>query len=338
MIVSTFKTGTGGASGPLNYLLKKHDRNPPAEVLKGDPKLLQVLIDSNHRKFKYSSGVIAFRDDENPTDEQISKVISGFEKTFTGGLGEERLPLLWVLHRDKGNTELHFIAPTQEAQTGKQFNICPPGKNFQQMFRDFQAVANHHFGWKQVGGNLLQSEFNRFDKLAGVKEKISSNVERLAEAGTIKNREDFLEFVTSRGFTITRTGKDYISLKHPSHSKAFRLKGGAFAEGADYGQLLKQSAPPETLSNEEFKEVMGRLERAKKNRREGLLLHFDGIPRTTKTPKQEAKEQEAKDKARAFFTISKPDVLQRMKAMEDARKATATADPPQSSKPKGFKL
>lgn len=331
MIVSTFRTGTNGASGPLNYLLREKDRNPPAEVLKGDPKLLQVLIDSNHRKFKYSSGVIAFRDNENPTNEEISQIISGFEDTFTGGLGEERLPLLWVLHRDKGNTELHFIAPTQEAQTGKQFNICPPGKNFQQMFRDFQAVANHHFGWNQVGGNLLQSEFNRFDKLAGVKEKISSNVERLAQAGTIKNRDDFLEFVTSRGFTVTRTGKDYISLKHPSHSKAFRLKGGAFAEGADYGQLLKQSAPPETLSNEEFREVMGRLERAKKNRREGLLLHFDGIPRTTKTPKQEAKEQEAKDKARAFFTISKPTVLERIQMMEEARKATATADPPQSS-------
>ena len=278
MIVSTFRTGTNGASGPLNYLLREKNRNPPAEVLKGDEKLLQVLIDSNHRKFKYSSGVIAFRDNENPTNEEISQIISGFEDTFTGGLG-----------------------------------------------------ANHHFGWNQVGGNLLQSEFNRFDKLAGVKEKISSNVERLAQAGTIKSRDDFLEFVTSRGFTVTRTGKDYISLKHPSHSKAFRLKGGAFAEGADYGQLLKQSAPPETLSNEEFREVMGRLDRAKKNRTDGLLLHFDGIPRTTKTPKQEAKEQEAKDKARAFFTISKPTVLERIQMMEEARKATATADPPQSS-------
>lgn len=339
MIVSTFKTGTGKASGPLNYLLKKHDRNPPAEVFKGDPKLLQVLIDSNHRKFKYSSGVIAFRDNEQPTDEQLRQIVNAFEKTFKPSLDSDRVPLLWVLHRDKGNTELHFLAPMQDAKTGKQFNICPPGKNFQQMFRDFQTVANHRYGWEQVPTNLLRVEFGRFDEQARFKEQFCDKVPRLTRAGKLKNRNDLIDWLKPQGFTVTRLGKDYLSFKHPQRTKAFKLKGPAFSEGADYLKLLATSEASKQPTDDEIRKAMARLASATKNRTESLLEHLDGIPKT-KTPsiEQEAQPPSGAAQARAFFTLSKPDVLQRMKAMDAAREATATADPPQSSKPKGFKL
>lgn len=342
MIVSTFKTGTGKASGPLNYLLKKHNRNPPAEIFQGDSKLLQVLIDSNPRKFKYSSGVIAFRDNEQPTDEQLRQIVRAFEKTFKPALDSDRVPLLWVLHRDKGNTELHFLAPMQDAKTGKQFNICPPGKAFQQMYRDFQTVANHRYGWEQVPTNLLRSEFNRFDEQAKLKEQFCEKVPRLAKAGKLKNREDLLEWLKPQGFTVTRLGKDYVSFKHSTQKKAFRLKGPAFSEGADYQSLFATSEASKKPTDEEIRKAMARLASATKNRTESLLEHLDGIPRTTRPLKEQeserAKELSGAEQARAFFTISKPDVLQRMKAMEEARQPTATADPPQSSKPKGFKL
>lgn len=335
MIVSTFKTGTGKASGPLNYLLKKHNRNPPAEIFQGDSKLLQVLIDSNHRKFKYSSGVIAFRDDENPTDEQMREIIKAFEKTFKPSLDNARVPLLWVLHRDKGNTELHFLAPMQDAKTGKQFNICPPGKAFQQMYRDFQTVANHRYGWEQVPTNLLRSEFSRFDEQAKLKEQFCDKVPRLAKSGKLKNREDLLEWLKPQGFTVTRLGNDYVSLKHSTQKKAFRLKGPAFTEGADYQSLLATSEASKQPTDEEIRKAIARLTSATKNRTESLLEHLEGIPRTTKPLKEQAKERaealSGAEQARQFFTISKPDVLQRISLMEEARKATATADPPQSS-------
>lgn len=322
MIVSTFKTGTGKASGPLNYLLQKKDRNPPAEVFQGDSKLLQVLIDSNHRKFKYSSGVIAFREGENPTDEQMRQVIKAFEKTFKPSLDDDRVPLLWVLHRDKGNTELHFLSPMQDAKTGKQFNICPPGKNFQQMYRDFQTVVNHHYGWEQVPTNLLKSEFTRFDKQAQFKELFSDTVPKLVKSGKVKTREDFLEWLKPQGFTVTRLGKDYVSLKHPKQSKAFRLKGPAFIAGADYQALLATSEASKQPTKDELKKVMARLVRATKNRTEGLLEHLDGIPRTKDAPVDDGG--------------GSPKVRMNIEMLE--RKATATADPPQSPKPRGFKL
>ena len=68
MIISTFKTGKGKSKGPLNYLFGNDKDNKPRDpapvLLKGDCKLTEVLIDSNHRQYKYTSGAIAFRDNE----------------------------------------------------------------------------------------------------------------------------------------------------------------------------------------------------------------------------------------------------------------------------------
>ena len=87
MIISTFKTGKGKSRGPLNYLLgndkENKPRNPAPVILKGDRKLTEVLIDSNHRQYKYTSGAIAFRDNEKPTEEQLNKIINAFEKNDT---------------------------------------------------------------------------------------------------------------------------------------------------------------------------------------------------------------------------------------------------------------
>ena len=335
MIVSTFKTGTGKASGPINYLLHKRDRDPAAEVFEGDKKLLTVLIDSNQRKFKYSSGVIAFRDNEQPTEEQLREIVRAFEKTFKPSLESDRVPLLWVLHRDKGNLELHFLAPMQDAKTGKQFNICPPGKAFQQMYRDFQAVANHRYGWEQVPTNLLRSEFNRFDEQAQLKEQFCDKVPRLAKSGKLKSRQDLLEWLKPQGFTVTRLGKDYVSLKHDTQKKAFRLKGPAFSEGADYQALLSISEAATQPSDDEIKKAMARLVSATKNRTESLLEHLDGIPRRTKTFKEQEKASKSlsgQEQARNFFTLpSRAEVLKNIQQMRQEDKATAIADLPQSS-------
>lgn len=359
MIVSTFKTGTGKASGPINYLLHKRDRDPKAEIFEGDPKLLQVLIDSNQRKFKYSSGVLAFRTSEQPTEEQLRHIVNAFEKTFKPTLGSDRVPVLWVLHREKGNVELHFLAPMQDAKTGKQFNICPPGKAFQQMYRDFQTVTNHRYGWEQVPTNLLRSEFSRFDEQAKLKEQFCEKVPRLAKSGKLKNRDDLLEWLKPQGFFVTRVGKDYVSLKHATQKKAFRLKGPAFCEGANYQALLDTSEASKQPTKDEIRKAMDRLVSATKNRTESLLEHLDGISRTTKSLKEQEKEKKAnffklpdREQLRANIlnvqqATAKPEPAApfRLPSREQLRanilniqQATANADLPQSSKPKGFKL
>lgn len=338
MIISTFKTGKGKARGPLNYLLgndkNNQPRDPAPQIIKGDMKLTEVLIDSNHRQYKYTSGAIAFRDNEKPTEEQIEKIINAFEKTFTPGL-EERIPILWVKHEDKGNTELHFICPMQDARTGKQFNICPPGEKFKQMFKDFQALANDANNWDQVRSNMLNAQMTEIDRIDPnnqnnkIKGMLSKEIERKAKSGELNNRNDLITHLQKIGFEITRKGKDYISVKHKKALKATRLKGPAFCEYANYKELLQQSAQLPKLSDTERTAVKTRLARAVNNRRRSLLEQLDNQPKQQQKPLEEP-QQLAQEETQ--IAINK-------KAIEEQHKQPQpTADLPQSKKPNGFKL
>lgn len=288
MIISIFKHGKGKARGPLNYLLgndkDNKPRNPAPVILKGDKRLTEVLINSNHRQYKYTSGAIAFRDNEKPTEQQLEKIISAFETTFTPGL-EERVPILWVKHEEKGNTELHFLAPMQDSKTGKQFNLCPPGEQFKQMFKDFQALGNDANGWEQVRPNLFKSEMSKFelsnsDEKSGQLKKILANdLEKMVKDGTLKNRNDFIEMVKKIGIEITRVGKDYLGIKHKNAKKATRLKGPAFSEGVLYSDLLNQSEQPAKLTETEKNNIKKRLARAMKNRQQSLQEYLDNAPK-----------------------------------------------------------
>ena len=337
MIISTFNTGRGKSKGPINYLLgndkDNKPRDPAPQIIKGDRKLTEVLIDSNHRKYKYTSGAISFRDNEKPTQQQIEKIIEAFERTFTPNL-QERVPIFWVKHQDKGNTELHFIVPTQDAKTGKQFNICPPGQNFQQMFKDFQALANDAHGWDQVRPSLFKAEISKVEALTednkNIKKVISKELEKKINQGELKNRNDLLDFFKKIGFEITRKGKDYISLKYKKAKKATRLKGPIFEENANYAELLKQFSKPPQLTDAERTEIKTRLARACKNRERSLLEHLDNQPKQL----QQEQPQKPPEQAPQQEQIA----INRTMIKEQHKQPQATPDLPQSKKPTGFKL
>lgn len=336
MIISIFKTGKGNARGPLNYLLGNDKNNQPRDpaptILKGDKKLTEVLIDSNHRKFKYTSGVIAFRDNENPKYEQIEKIIEAFEKIFTPEL-QERVPLLWVKHQEKGNIELHFIAPMQDALTGKQFNICPPGEQFKQMFKDFQSLANDNYGWDQVRGSMLKAQMSELDKIDSenlnnkIKGMLSKEIERKAKNGDLNNRNDLIKYLKNIGFEITRKGKDYISIKHKKALKATRLRGVAFHENTNYKELLVQSTLLPQLSENEKTAIRTRLARAVRNRRKSLEEYLDHQPNELNKSHKEQEE---------FDSIQNLKVDKQI--IEEVREKKSMDCPPQISASKFLKI
>ncbi len=336
MIITTFNTGRGKSKGPLNYLLgndkDNKPRNPVPVIVKGDRKLTEVLIDSNHRQYKYTSGAISFRDNEKPTEEQIQKIIAAFEITFTPGL-QERVPILWVKHEDKGNTELHFVVPMQDAKTGKQFNICPPGDKFQQMFKDFQALANDKYGWDQVRPSLFKAEMSKVEALAednkNIKKIFSKELEKKIKTGELNHRNDLMNYFKNIGFEITRAGKDYISLKYKKAKKATRFKGPVFSFGANYQDLLKQFSQPPKLTDTERTEIKTRLARACKNRERSLLEQLDNQP---KQPQQEQPQKPPEQRPQ------QEEELQLRIDKERLKQPQATPGLPQSLKPKGFKL
>ncbi len=146
MIVQFFNHGSGKSKSAIGYLLAEKDsdgkiRNPPAEIFYGDKKLTADLIDNNSNKLKYTSGVIAFRDNEKPNEAQLNKIIKDFYLTFCPGLGPDRVNMFIVKHQDKGNLELHFLIPRLELKTMKSFNISPPGKKSQQLAKIFKQYG-----------------------------------------------------------------------------------------------------------------------------------------------------------------------------------------------------
>lgn len=86
MIVRIFNSGTSGGESPVRYLLSGTDhagqkRFVDPEVLSGSPDLTIAAINTITRKHKYVSGAIAFRDQEQPSREQIMNIIGRFKET-----------------------------------------------------------------------------------------------------------------------------------------------------------------------------------------------------------------------------------------------------------------
>ena len=269
MIVRIFRSGVSNGESPVNYLLGDKDhtgeiRSVKAELLEGDPQTTIDIINSIHRKHKYISGCLAFRDAEKPSKAEIRAIIDDFKKTFCPALTGDNFNSLFVLHQEKGNTEVHFVIPTQELSTGRRMNIHPPGPRNIAFFSTFTTVTNHKMHYAQVVEDPLKLAFTDFERKTpdGRKDRSNKNflhqkIIKAVGSGKIHNRNELCQFLDDKlGLTITRQGKDYISVVFPGSTKARRLRGALYTEGADYQSLVQasiDSRKPKHLSPVEFR-------------------------------------------------------------------------------------
>jgi len=246
MLIKFFARGRGGGRGPTEYLTGEEvkvdgevkRRDPPPEVLRGNPETTRALIDHCRHKHRYTSGVIAFAAEDAPTDEQQRQVMDDFEALAFAGLDADQYDILWVRHQHEGNTELHMVVPRQELTTGKALNIAPPGHaKFYDQLRD---AWNYEQGWARPDDPARAQAKTRdqtygkphLEAQAGAKEKITEWLLGRVEAGEITDRAGVVEALGELG-EITRQGKQYISVKPDGFDKALRLKGGIYGEEFD---------------------------------------------------------------------------------------------------------
>jgi len=276
MIVRLFHSGVSNGESPVNYLLgdKDHQGQPRAvkpEVLAGDPQTTIAIINSISRKYKYTSGCISFRHNEQPTREQMQEVIADFKATFCPGLNDDHFNSLFVLHQDKGNTEIHFVIPAQELSTGRRLNIHPPGQRNLEFFEAYTRVTNHKLGYAQVVADPLKMAFTDFERKTTLGRKEQSDkrwvhrqVVNAIAIGQVQTRDDLCRYLDEElGITITRQGEDYLSVKFPGAKKTKRLRGAVYGKDADYRCLLEQSRQarqPKYLTPQEFETGQIRLE------------------------------------------------------------------------------
>jgi hypothetical protein len=253
MNVTIFPTGKGGAESAVKYLLsdtdhEKKKRSVLPEILFGDPNTFTEIANATKRQHKYTSGVIAFRDQETITPEQITTLIETFRTTFLPGLKvDENFADFWVMHREKGNLELHFLFSNTELTSNSQLNIHPPGEKNSQFFNAFSAVMNDNFGFAQVVPDPLKISLKPFEAKSPNGKKDKKAKGDLAQVlhteitnGFIGNRNQLIGYLKNHGVDVPTIGTDFITVRLPGAQKNTRLKGPLFTKDSDYKELVAQ--------------------------------------------------------------------------------------------------
>lgn len=269
MLIKFLNHGTGDPQRAVNYLLSSQDHagRPRAgvEVLRGDPSLVGSLAASLPFVHRYTSGVINWAPEDNPTDDEISLVLDDFERIAFAGLEPQQYCWSAILHSDEsGRKHVHVFVARVELSSGRSMNIAPPGwtKTFDPL-RDFW---NYSKGWArpddpQRARPMLPGRFavasaaaarnNRYvfreaeelsiqdcdlgDALSVEPDSrrfATEVLEQMLVEHEINSREDVIRVLEELG-TVHRVADDYISVTLKGQHKHTRFKGGLFGKDFD---------------------------------------------------------------------------------------------------------
>jgi hypothetical protein len=253
----------GSGTGAVKYLLGLYDSKGQlragVEVLRGDPKQVAHLINSLKFNCRYTSEVIAWTKEDDPTPEEIEAVLDDHERVTFAGLRKTQYTRCAVLHKeDDGSKHIHILTPRVCLESGRSLNIAPPGHKY--FFAKWRNVWNYEKGWARpddpTRARLVQPGKKSYlpaDELRSRLEKPDSKdpkqmitawlIEKIAD-GKIETREDLLEELSELAGDfgeITRVGKDYVSVRLSENAKPIRLKGLLYGDNFS-PELIRETA------------------------------------------------------------------------------------------------
>ena len=251
MHIKFLEHGKGSAAKASAYVLDKLDHlgnvRAGVQVLKGDATTFNAICDSSPHLWKYTSGVIAWSKEDDPTDAQIREVLDAFEQHAFAGLDPSQYHLFAVLHTDQdGSKHIHVLTPRIDLESGKALNIAPPGHE-----KHFDALRDHFNlknNWSRPDDLLLmksRQEPNYVAKLHAQAKKImdaeslqdltkkqfckfiDDSISRLAAhpLSGIKTRADIVQEIKKhKDVKSVKQGRDYLTVELTG-GKKHRLKG-----------------------------------------------------------------------------------------------------------------
>ena len=256
MIVRIFDQGQGlGGIGHINYLLdpQSHQGYEP-QVVYGNAEITKSIISTmpSRRKHSYVAGVIAFKDDEQLTEQQQHSLIHRFMDTFAPSHQDGKINFLFVRHQDKGNLELHFVCPRTLLNSKgfeRAFNLHPPGKSNQLFFESFTRLENYRLGFDQVDSKQMTAKDVIFYQ------KIFDDLKQ--------KRSDYLsnlDFPKKFVSTNRNGGKQYGKESNTTYGKRLAHKshfgnGDLFKQSQQqsiFSRAFKQSSATSANSSHEF--------------------------------------------------------------------------------------
>ena len=152
MLVKFLAHGTGSAQAAADYLTRETDSQGQVRedvaVLRGDPDDVAAVADSLEFDHKYTSGVIAWAPEDQPSAQDIDRVLNEVEQSAWAGLAQDRYAWAAVQHRTaNGGVHVHVLAARCDLETGKSLNIAPPG--WEQTYGPLVEACNLDHGWSR---------------------------------------------------------------------------------------------------------------------------------------------------------------------------------------------
>jgi len=251
--------GKGLAAHASAYLLDRLDHRgnvrAGVQVLLGDATTFNAICHASPHLWKYTSGVIAWSKDDDPTDAQIMEVLKDFEEHAFAGLEQSQYHLFAVLHTDDdGSKHIHVLAPRLDIQSGKSLNIAPPGH--EKHFDALRDYFNTKYHWSRPDDLLLMQttqEPNHVAKLNAQAEKlyaredvialtknqfcktIDNHVKTLLKTQTIQNRADIVKCISQlKAVKSVNPSKEYLAVDL-INGKTHRLRGDFYHEQFEIG-------------------------------------------------------------------------------------------------------
>ena len=251
MHIKFTKHGKGCPRKAVGYLLAekdaKGDFRPDIQTLRGDAQTFVAITESLNFDYRYSSAVIAWSKEDNPSDAQIQETLDQFEKHAFANLDPTRYHMNAVLHvaRD-GSKHVHVLVPRVDLGTGKSLNIAPPGH--EKYFDKLRDYLNEKYTWSKpddlaiLKADVQLPHHTHSQRLAAIeinfagktkpekKELLNKIVAQRINAGVIQDRNDVVQTLAEYGI-ITRNAKDTISVKLHGDKTAVKLGGEFYKDG-----------------------------------------------------------------------------------------------------------
>ena len=250
MLVKFLARGTGSAQAAADYLLRETDSQGAVRedvaVLRGDPDDVAAVADSLEFDHKYTSGVIAWAPEDQPSDQDIDRVLDEFEQTAWAGLAPDRHAWAAVQHRAaNGGVHVHVLAARCDLETGKSLNIAPPG--WEQTYGPLVEACNLEHGWsrpddparardQQPGHRAYLEAAARRAGIAQAddpRDQIEAHLLQRVESGTVQDRAGVVAALHELGLDVPREGKHYVTAHDPKSGKRWRLKGALYEHDFD---------------------------------------------------------------------------------------------------------
>ena len=263
MLIKFIARGTGSASAAAGYLTRETDsagkERDEVTVLRGDPEQVAAVADALEFEQKYTSAVIAWAPEDQPSDREVDRVLDEFEDTAWPGLAADRYAWTAVRHREAGGgVHVHVVAARCDLETGKSLNIAPPG--WEQTYGPLVEACNVEHAWSrpddpararvQQPGHRAYIEAAELragiERDGGPREAIEQYLLQRVGSGQAEDRAGVVAALKEAGFEVPREGKHYITVLDPERGERWRLKGALYEHDYQRERVERAAAAPDT--------------------------------------------------------------------------------------------